>query len=71
MLSHLQRLYVALIAPPRDDRGATAAEYGLLIGVIAFVIIGGITIFGDALSDFFERIATWVGGWNPGDAPDN
>jgi pilus assembly protein Flp/PilA len=38
---------------PRDERGATAVEYGLLVGLIAIVIIGGVTAFGLAVSDLF------------------
>ena len=30
----------------RDDSGATAVEYGLLVGLIAVVIIGAVTFFG-------------------------
>ena len=37
----------------RDDRGATAVEYGLMVGLIAVVIIGAVTVFGLAVSDLF------------------
>lgn len=33
----------------RDDRGATAVEYGLMVSLIALVIIGSVTAFGQAL----------------------
>lgn len=66
MLSHLQRLYVVLIAPRRDDRGATATEYALLVGLVAFIIIGGVTLFGQNLLNFFTGIGEWVGEWAPG-----
>lgn len=36
-----------------DDRGATVVEYGLLVALIALVVIGAITLFGQQLSDFF------------------
>lgn len=35
------------------DRGATVVEYGLLVALIALVVIGAITLFGQQLSDFF------------------
>jgi Flp pilus assembly pilin Flp len=37
----------------RNDEGASAVEYALLVSLIAVVLIGGVTIFGTALSDFF------------------
>lgn len=41
-------------SPRQDnDRGATVVEYALLIALIALVVIGAITIFGQQLSDFF------------------
>ena len=38
---------------PRDDRGATAVEYGMMAGLIAAVIITGVTAFGIAVNDLF------------------
>ena len=38
---------------PRDDRGATAVEYGLMVGLIAVVIILGVTAFGIAVNELF------------------
>lgn len=38
---------------PRDDRGATAVEYGLMVGLIAAVIIIAVTAFGIAVKDLF------------------
>jgi pilus assembly protein Flp/PilA len=37
----------------RDDQGATAVEYGLMVGLIAVVIIGAVTVFGLAVGDLF------------------
>ena len=37
----------------RDERGATAVEYGLLVAFIAIVIIGAVTLFGLAVNDLF------------------
>ena len=44
----------------RDDRGATATEYGLLIGFIAMAIVLGVGIFGSALNSYFSGLATWI-----------
>jgi pilus assembly protein Flp/PilA len=45
----------------RDERGATATEYGLLVGFIAIVIVTGVAVFGDALNVYFEGLGTWLG----------
>ena len=37
----------------RDDRGATAVEYGLMVGLIAVVIVAGVTVFGIAVNGLF------------------
>ena len=41
----------------RKDRGATAVEYGLLVGLIAVVIIVGVTLLGTKLLAMFNTIA--------------
>ena len=38
----------------RDDRGASAVEYGLLVAAIAAVIIVGVFAFGGFVSEIFE-----------------
>ncbi|WP_138442277.1 Flp family type IVb pilin [Sinomonas susongensis] len=45
------------------ERGATATEYALLVGLIALVIIGGVTLFGNNLQTFFSNLGVTVGGW--------
>lgn len=47
---------------PAED-GATAAEYGILMGFIAFAIIAGATAVGVNLNDFFIQQATTIAGW--------
>src|SRR4051794_17571196 len=41
----------------RKDRGATAVEYGLLVGLIAVVIIVAVTALGGQLSTLFNNIS--------------
>lgn len=41
----------------RDDRGATAIEYGLLAALIAVVAIVGMTTFGTNLRALFNNTA--------------
>jgi pilus assembly protein Flp/PilA len=40
----------------RDDKGATAVEYGLMVGLIAVVIIGVVTTLGTTLQGKFQDI---------------
>lgn len=37
----------------RPDHGATAVEYGLMVALIAVVIIGGVSLFGQNVSRLF------------------
>ncbi len=39
-----------------EDRGATAVEYGLLVGLIAVVIIAAVVLLGTKLSDLFTNV---------------
>lgn len=40
----------------RDDRGATAVEYGLMVSLIAVVIIGAVTLIGTNLNAKFGLV---------------
>jgi len=44
----------------RDEDGVTAIEYGLLAGLIALLIIGGVTTLGTNLSTIFNNLADSV-----------
>ena len=46
-----------------SEKGATATEYGLLVGLIALIIVAGVGAFGGALNSFFSGLAGTVGGW--------
>ena len=45
----------------KDENGASAAEYGLLIALIAIVIIVGVTHLGDKLNQQFNYLADRLG----------
>lgn len=47
------------------DRGATAVEYGLMVGLIAVVIIVAVTALGTRLDELFRSIVTSLGGTTP------
>jgi len=57
MLSQLVKFQVK-IAALRSDRGATAVEYGLMVGLIAVVIIGVVTVLGRQVSTLFADVVT-------------
>jgi pilus assembly protein Flp/PilA len=47
-------------AGTRDDRGATAVEYGLMVALIAVVIIIAVTLLGTNLNELFQKVAVSV-----------
>jgi pilus assembly protein Flp/PilA len=47
-------------AEDRKERGATAVEYGLLVGLIAIVIIVAVTALGGRLQAIFAAIAAGI-----------
>jgi pilus assembly protein Flp/PilA len=59
----LSSLMVALRmhAIEREDRGATATEYALLVAFIALAIVVAVGAFGSQLSTFFSGLAAQVG----------
>ena len=59
MLSYLVKLQVKAAAL-RNDRGATAVEYGLMVALIAAVIIIAVTALGTNLNTIFQDVASKV-----------
>jgi pilus assembly protein Flp/PilA len=54
-------LYTRLQALRNED-GASAVEYGLLVALIAVVIIAAVTLLGLSLEDIFDSVADAIGG---------
>jgi pilus assembly protein Flp/PilA len=46
--------------PPRDDRGATAVEYGLMVALIAAVIVTAVALIGTNLTSIFTSVANAI-----------
>jgi len=42
----------------REDRGATAVEYGLMVGLIAVAIIATLVLLGPRLAALFNSVLT-------------
>ncbi len=51
-----------ILAQPlrRDDRGATAVEYGLILVFIAVAIIVALTLLGTKLAGLFTSVANQI-----------
>ena len=49
----LQSRFAALV---ENEKGATAVEYGLIVGLIAVALIGALGLMSGALQDLFGRI---------------
>ncbi len=47
----------------RREEGQDLAEYALLIGLIALIVLAAVTLLGNNLSGVFSRIASKVGTW--------
>ena len=45
----------------RDERGANALEYALVLILVAFAIVGGAGALGTSINGLFAKTATQVG----------
>ena len=52
--------YLTKFQMMRDERGATAVEYGLMVALIAIVIIAAVTLLGQNISGLFNSAATAI-----------
>lgn len=46
----------------KDDSGATAIEYGLIVGLIFLVIVAAVTAYTQSTNAMYQRISTAVTG---------
>ena len=63
MIEKLQFMTIMLVndmKAKRDERGATAVEYGLMVALIAIVIIVAVAALGENLSNLFSVAANSV-----------
>ena len=68
---HMNRIFVSArrlvarvqaAALVKREEGASLVEYGLLVGLIAVVCIGAITLLGQDISSLFSRLAAKLEG---------
>ena len=64
----LDYLRIMLAARAKDERGASAVEYGLLIAGIAALIVVIVFAFGDSIRDAFQETCETVAGGGSGSA---
>jgi pilus assembly protein Flp/PilA len=56
LIATLQTLGFSLKDRLTSEKGATAVEYGIMVGLIAVVIIIAVSTLGGTLNGFFETI---------------
>jgi len=49
----------------RDERGATATEYAMLIVFVAAAIAAGANVLGTGINNLLNQIGTYIGSLNP------
>jgi pilus assembly protein Flp/PilA len=60
MTTALTKLHHRVISTLRNEGGATAVEYGLMVALIAVVIIAAVVLLGGRLNNVFENVANVV-----------
>ena len=64
MLDKMLQTFIAVtVLGRKDEEGATATEYGLLVGLIALIIVVGVGFFGSSLNTFFNGLGGRVSSW--------
>ena len=49
----------------QEESGVTAAEYGIILGCIAAVLVSGMFLFYQGMGDLFSRYGEWFAGGTP------
>jgi len=62
MIQRVQILTAWLAAHRRDEKGATAVEYALMVALIAVVIIAAVTFIGTSADSKFDEVGSAVNG---------
>lgn len=56
LIATLQTLGFSIKDRVSSEKGATAVEYGIMVGLIAVVIIAAVSLLGGTLDGFFDTI---------------
>lgn len=62
LIANVQSFGFSLNNRLRDEKGATAVEYGIMVALIAVVIIVAVTLLGSTLTELFSSTACSVKG---------
>ena len=54
------QLFAARVLAPRDETGATAVEYGLMVSLIAGAIVVAVTALGVKVDGIFDTITSKI-----------
>jgi Flp pilus assembly pilin Flp len=57
LFAHQVRCWALLLSRLTSERGQTMAEYGILIGVIAIVVVAAAVLLGGSVSELFHNSA--------------
>jgi pilus assembly protein Flp/PilA len=58
MFNHALAFVMSVIASDkREEKGATAVEYALVIGLVSLVLVGLLAVFGTKLTSFISGIS--------------
>ncbi len=57
----MERMFIVLKSLWKDDSGVTAVEYGLIAGLMAALLVGVMSVFGEQLSRLFTAISDQIG----------
>lgn len=59
-LQFMTLMFINDIKAKRDEKGATAVEYGLMVALIAVVILVAVRLLGTNLSTMFNGVANSI-----------
>jgi Flp pilus assembly pilin Flp len=65
MLERISLKFGELFLALKREEGQGATEYAMVIGFLIILLVGGLGILGDSISDFLGRVAGKVNGLNP------
>ncbi|MEV7395500.1 Flp family type IVb pilin [Aeromicrobium sp. NPDC092404] len=57
MFNHAIAYVLSVISTDkREEKGATAVEYALVIGLVSIVVVGAVALFGPAITSFVNGV---------------
>jgi len=65
MMERISLKFGELFLALKREEGQGATEYAMVIGFLIILLVGGLGILGDSISDFLGRVAGKVDGLTP------